>query len=228
MRRLTEIEKSFIELNNLYSKLHYLNIGHIQALKKQNKAFYPTIEANNLIARCKELRKKIQADIKTHQEEMQNILNKGEADVELVQELSQTEEPETVEPQILIADILNGYFLNEAKKLISTAPNISLFEICKHQDPYKLRKIKNIELAFLNIEYQGVKSAVEIISDIRDAEGLGKTYRPIFALTHRKTVSTVMQKTLKRLNVTLLHKDEFVNSFTANLKLLKLGERQCD
>lgn len=222
MRRLADIEKSFLELNSVYSNLHSLNI---EAFSKKQNSPYPTKQANVLISKVKKLRSKIHIDIKQLQEEYQSLLSKTDADVELSEELALMEDNSD---KIMIADICNGYYISEAKRALHgiDSEKISLLEISKHNDPHKIKKFKKIKIAFLNLDYRGVKSPVEIIKDLRELDISTKSLIPIYVMTNTKNISTVMQKTLNRLSVSTLYKDEYSRILIANIKLLKLKERK--
>lgn len=225
MRRLVEIEKSFIELNSAYSKLHSLNLEYISSLHSKRGFAYPKEEANTLISKCKELRRKIKVDIKQHQDEYQNLLSKTDADVELSEELALMEDNSN---KLLITDVYNGYYISEAKRALNgiDSEKISLLEISKHNDPHKIKKFKQIKLAFLNLDYRGAKSPVEIINELRELDRVTKNLIPIYVMTNTKNISTVMQKTLNRLSVSTLYRDEYSRILNANIKLLKLKERK--
>jgi hypothetical protein len=221
MRRIAEIEKDFIELNSAYSELHKLNLEYISALHSKKAFVYPKTEANTLISKCKELRQKIKTDIKLHQDEYQNLLSKTKADVELSEELALIDDSSH---KLLVVDVCKGYYISEAKRALMGVDNekVSLLEISKHMDPLKIKKSRNIKLAFLNIEYKGIKSPIEIIQDLRELDRSTKSLIPIYVLTSSKNISTVMQKTLNRLSVSILYRDEYTRILSANIKLLKL------
>lgn len=232
MRELNHVnlESAFIDLNNLYLTLHRLNIKYIEALKKGESGDYPLEEANSLIRKFKKLKKEIQTGIKAQhehimglQETIQERLDQSIAEVELSKELAAPIEKIAVTPQILMVDVPNGYFLKEAKKRYERVKNrgiVELLEISRYEDSNKIKSFSDINLCFCNLEYKGAKTGLEVLTQARQDAVLHEKHMSLFACTMQKSVSSIMQRTLKSLDVSLLTKEQFAETFKAHLKLV--------